>query len=91
MSYWELVERADRGRRWELAANAVIFNAAWISVRAECDDRFPACIRTPPSLGTNDPSHTLIDAIAGLAAGPAVAELLTTRARHREADTPDAD
>ncbi|MEH0060045.1 MULTISPECIES: hypothetical protein [Auritidibacter] len=47
MSYWELVERADRGRRWELAANAVIFNAAWISVRAECDDRFPACIRTP--------------------------------------------
>ncbi len=95
LSYWELVERADRGRRWGWVITAVIFTAAWIGLLAFHLVTGSPLVSVSPLLGTDDPSGTLIGAIVGAVAGlvavAVIAKLMAGRARLREAEAPDED
>lgn len=95
MSYWELLDRANRGRRWTYWTIAALITAAWIGVLAFHMLTGSPLVSVSPMLGTDDPSGTLAGAVvgglAGLAAVAIVAKLVAGRARRREAEAPDED
>lgn len=95
VSYWELFDRANRGRRWTYWTIAALITAAWIGVLAFHMLTGSPLVSVSPLLGTDDPSGTLIGgiagAVAGLAAVAVISKLMAGRARRREAEAPDED